>query len=296
MPVGRPTLNLLKVALEDLSHPLQSAILAAKRQNRAISRKGITVRVSGGKRRRAEELVSFEVVPFTSGMNELYFMIVFLEDPPAVQRSGKGLAPGIPGGSAAAKKIRGLEQELATLREHLQSVLENQEVTNEELQSANEEILSSNEELQSTNEELETAHEELQSTNEELSTVNDELRNRNAQITEAQRDLRDLLTGVTFAIVGADFQTHAVTPGAPKLLNLMPDDVSGQIADMNQGVDIPDIARLVKDAVASRQDSGRVSGRSGKMYRFRVLPVRSRRQRRQSDRLPRDPDRLLVGR
>ena len=155
----------------------------------------------------------------------------------------------------------------------MQSVIENQEVTNEELQSANEEILSSNEELQSTNEELETAKEELQSTNEELSTVNDELRSRNIDITGGRQDLRDLLTEVRIAVVGSDLQIRQLTPPARRLLDLLPDEVGSQIVDLHHSADIPHLAELVKQALSGTgAPVEQVVDHAGKRYRVRVVP------------------------
>ena len=274
MPSGRPTLNILKMAPDDLALPLQTAIAVAKKENRSVARKGIAVRGSNGKKGAAAgETISFEVVPLKSGMNELCYMIVFTEQASAREKSGKRDGKGKRENTSAAKKLKRLEQELAATKEHLQSVVETQEVTNEELQSANEEILSSNEELQSTNEELETAKEELQSTNEELSTVNDELRNRNLNITEGQKDLRELLTGVNFVLLGPDFQVRDVAASGGKLLSLLPDDISHQILDSDQFKSIPDLTQLVKQAVAVPESpAGQVMDRSGKSYRVRVFP------------------------
>ena len=207
-----------------------------------MRRKGVSVNLSNGKKGAAsEEIVSFEVIPLTSGMNEPCFMIVFGGAPLWPHGKPGKAVPGKGTEGSLSKKLRRLEQELATAKEHLQSVIENQEVTNEELQSANEEILSSNEELQSTNEELETAKEELQSTNEELSTVNDELRGRNIHITGGRQDLRDLLTEVSIAVVGSDLQIRQLTPAARKLLDLLPDEISAQIVDLNPSAEIPDL-------------------------------------------------------
>src|SRR5205085_9012556 len=71
-----------------------------------------------------------------------------------------------------------LEQELATTREFLRTLIAEHEAVQEEMRAAGEESLANNEELQTANEELETAKEELQSTNEELTTLNEELRQR----------------------------------------------------------------------------------------------------------------------
>ena len=87
MPPGRPSLNILKMALDDLTLPLQSAIVAAKKEKRPVRRKGVTVSVSQWEeRRRQREIVSFEVTPLKSAMNEPCFMIVFLEEAPLWSR------------------------------------------------------------------------------------------------------------------------------------------------------------------------------------------------------------------
>ncbi len=90
-------------------------------------------------------------------------------------------APGEPTQSRpnAPSAVAQLEEDLASTRQYLQSIIE-------ELRSANEEIQSSNEELQSTNEELQTAKEELQSTNEELTTINEEMQSRNTELAPDQ--------------------------------------------------------------------------------------------------------------
>ena len=78
-----------------------------------------------------------------------------------------------------------------TLREKLQTTVEELESTSEELQSANEELETTNEELQSTNEELETTNEELQSTNEELETTNEELQSLNEELETTNQELEE---------------------------------------------------------------------------------------------------------
>src|SRR5262249_10887468 len=133
-----------------------------------------------------------------------------------------------------------LKQELATTKEYLQSIIEEQEATNEELKSANEEIQSSNEELQSTNEELETAKEELQSTNEELTTVNEELQNRNTELSLVNNDLSNLLSSIHIAIImlGPDLRIRRYTPKAEKILNLIPTDIGRPITDIKPNINV----------------------------------------------------------
>jgi two-component system CheB/CheR fusion protein len=261
------------MAVDGLAPPLQNAIVAAKKENRPVRRKGVSVSSTNGKKGAASgEIVSFEVTPLQSALNEACLMIVFLEEAPLEPR-GKAGSRAKEQKSSSSEKLKRLEEELAATREQLQSVIETQDVTNEELQSANEEILSSNEELQSTNEELETAKEELQSTNEELNTVNDELRSRNIDITGGRQDLRDLLTEVRIAVVGRDLQIRQLTPPARRLLDLLPDEVGSQIVDLHHSSDIPNLAELVERSLSGGgAPVEQVVDRAGRQYRVRVVP------------------------
>src|SRR4030095_82969 len=140
-----------------------------------------------------------------------------------------------------------LEQELASTREYLQSIIQDQEATNEELQSANEEILSSNEELQSTNEELETAKEELQSANEELNTVNDELQTRNEELGIVNGDLINLLARVQIPIVIGknDLRIRRFTPMGEKLFNIIPSDVGRPFGDFKPNLEVANLEQVI---------------------------------------------------
>lgn len=279
LPTGRPTLNLLKMAHDELMLSLQGALLAAKKTGRPVRRSDVALRISNGsKGGRREEIVSFEVTPLKYGTNELCYMIVFFEGTPPWSHGKGAKSSGSRGRerrNSSSQEIKRLEQELATAKEHLESVVENQELTNEELQSSNEETLSSNEELQSTNEELETAKEELQSTNEELSTVNDELRNRNLQLSEAQKQLREVLTAINIAVVGNDLEIKEFTPASRKLLSLLPNDVAAAILERSaHASDLPDFRRLVKQAIGSATQGEQVIECDGRPYRVRVVPFK----------------------
>ena len=178
-----------------------------------------------------------------------------------------------PGGETAQ-----LRQELSSTREYLQSLVEQQDAANEELRSANEEILSSNEELQSTNEELETAKEELQSTNEELSTVNEQLQHRNLELNQTTNDLQNLLasTAIPVIMVGPDLRIRRLTPGARKIMNLLPADLGRPIGDLKANVDVPDLEALIGEVIEEVQVRERdVRDRDGRWYTMRVHPYRT---------------------
>ena len=185
-------------------------------------------------------------------------------------------APTAPATSAA--DAHHLHQELASTREYLQSLIEQQDAANEELKSANEEILSSNEELQSTNEELETAKEELQSINEELTTVNEQLQHRNAELGHLNDDMTNLVasSGMLAVVLGIDSRIRRFTPAAGKLLGLLAGDIGRPFGQLKTALERLDIDTLVGQVVASVQPQEReVQGPDGRCYQVRIHPYRT---------------------
>jgi two-component system CheB/CheR fusion protein len=280
---GRASLNLLKMAREGLLGELRSAIASAKKAHTAIGKRNLRIKSGNGEESDSKELtrlINFEVTPLSLGTgDELYFMIVFQEAPPALApQSTARRAPARAEKASALKRTAKLEQELAATKEYLQSVIETQEATNEELQSANEEILSSNEELQSTNEEMETAKEELQSANEELTTVNDELRSRNLEISQINNDLINLLSSTDIAVImiGSDLTVRRFTPKAQKFLGLILGDIGRPLSNINPTIEIVDLQAMVSQVVSDFQPLEReLTDRNGVHYQFRILPYRT---------------------
>lgn len=284
---GRASLSILKMVREGLLLDLRNAISRAKKENIPIRKHNVQIKRDNGNggdephsTKNASQLICFEVVPVSVGnLKELYFMIVFQDEPTGVQpkrMSRQALA--LQQSRASSDRIVKLEEELAATKEYLQAVIETQEATNEELQSANEEILSSNEELQSTNEELETAKEELQSANEELNTVNDELRNRNTEITQVNNDLTNLFASIdaTVVIVGSDLTIRRFTPAAQKFLGLIPADVGRPLININPTIEIPDFQALVVQVMTNFRTVERdLTDAHGGRYQLRFLPYRT---------------------
>ena len=141
---------------EGLLVAVRAAILRAGKEHAPVREDGLRVKFNN-----RYHAVSIEVIPIkgTAGM-EGGFLILFADD------SNPNLAGSTPDGVAGDAALSTptqptlpdldnarLTQELASTREYLQSLIEQQEAANEELQSANEEVQSANEELQSTNEE-----------------------------------------------------------------------------------------------------------------------------------------------
>jgi two-component system CheB/CheR fusion protein len=273
---GDPSHNVLKMAREGLLHGLRSTVQEARRGWKAVRRDGLRVRTNGG-----WHDVNLHVLPL-GAQDRPHFLILLEAD--GLRRSGARAARGRGRGAKRGKLLAGrhregsahaarLEDELASTRDHLQSIIQELEAANEELQSANEEILSANEELQSTNEELDTAKEELQSTNEELNTVNEELHARNEELTRVNSDLVNLLGSVQIAIVivASDLRIRRFTPMAERVLNLIATDVGRPIGHIKPNIECDDLEDLVHQVIEHVTPIEReVRDRQGNRYFLRV--------------------------
>ena len=267
---GEASLNLFKMAKPGLDAELRLLIQKARATNQAVRNEKVPLRQG-----RSHSVITVEVIPLRKGDEVGYFLVMFNRT--STSRSASSTtakARPLPRTNA----IRVLERELETIKDHLQSIIRDQEYTNAELQTANEEILSGNEELQSINEELQTAKEELQSTNEELSTVNDELLNRNAELLHSTNDLTNLLASVNLpmVMVGPDMCVRRFTPAAERIFNLIEADVGRPITQIRPNVDLPELESMIQDAIVSmRTTELEVRDRSGHWYSLRIRPYRT---------------------
>ncbi len=137
-----------------------------------------------------DHFVRLNVTPLIYPVHESqYYLVIFDKIEPSEQVLE--LQKKLEASDFVDLRIKELENELATNKEHLQIFTEELETINEELQTINEELQSANEELKSSNEELETSNEELQSANEELNTANYELRVTNEAYLEKEKELKE---------------------------------------------------------------------------------------------------------
>jgi two-component system, chemotaxis family, CheB/CheR fusion protein len=139
-------------------------------------------------------------------------------------------------------------QELARVREELQSTIEELQTSNEELKAAHEEVTSVNEELQSSNEELETSKEEMQSLNEELTTLNAQLTAKMEELQATTNDLTSLLTSTDIAVIFLDtaLRIRRFTPAMRNLMDLIATDVGRPIAGFAMKFTDPDLISDVR--------------------------------------------------
>lgn len=152
---------------------------------------------------------------------------------------------------ASVERIRKLEQELAGTRDHLQTVIEEQETSNEELQALNEELQSANEELQSSNEELETANEELQSANEELTTVNQELNVKTNELQLLNQRLHAIQAAIVYPLIIVDRNRHLVNfnPAARLLLRFNNSDIGSHLKLVPSRIDLHEVIDAIETAL-----------------------------------------------
>ncbi len=275
---GAASLNLFKMAREDLPAALRQAIHQAVKDGSPAKAERVRVKANGGTR-----VVSLEVIPIgpRQGARGRHYLILFFEErhPPTEAASRKPARESEPRPKTASeRRVAQLTQELAAARQHLRAISEEHETAMEELRTATEEAQSSNEELQSTNEELETSKEELQATNEELTTVNDELSSRTIELGELSNDLGNLLasTHVPIIMVGADLRIRRMTPITERALSMAPGDIGRPIGDLRLSVEVPDLEALLREVIETLTNQEReVEARDGRWYSVRVRPYRT---------------------
>ena len=257
---GDPTQNLLKLAREGLIGGLGKAIRAARQSHAAAKEDGFRIE-DGGQLKD----VTIQVIPFkgSSSSEDRYFLILFEDAEP---NSGPKAArrPAIEDNVGSVR----LRRELVATKEYLQSIVEDHATTLEELRAANEEA-------QASNEELETAQEELESANEELNTLNEELKISNVAFGKVNRDLTNLLESISIPLVmvGRDLRIRRFTRAMEPMLNLIASDVGRSITDLQPQMELPDLRRLLLDAMEGGNRKPRdVRDSHGRWYSLRILP------------------------
>jgi len=257
---GEATQSLLKLAREGLIAGLAKAVRAARQKNAAAQESGFRIE-DGGKLKD----VTIKVTPFRPPASEERFFLVLFEE--ARPNHGARVIPKPARQSNAGSNTR-LRQELVATKEYLQSIVEDHASTLEELRA-------SNEEAQAVNEELETAQEELESANEELNTLNEELKTSNVEFSKVNRDLANLLESISIPLVmvGRDLRIRRFTRAIEPMLNLIASDVGRPITDFRPQVELPDLRRLLLDAMDRGDRTPRdIRDSHGRWYSLRVLP------------------------
>ncbi len=270
-PAGQPTTNILRMAKEGLFMELRSALAEATSTRAPVVREHLRVSDHG-----TELEFTLRILPVCPARtSELSLLVLFeTQRPPWV---GARTTDAIPT-SAVERDVAWLRGELASSKEYLQSIVDQQDASTHELRAAHEEVLSSNEELQSTNEELETTKEELQSTNEELTTVNEQFQNRNRELDALTDDLSNFISSADLPMVtvGRDLCIRRLTPAAERAFNLLPTDVGRSIEHIKFVLVVDGIGEAIESVIATLQPWQReVIDRAGRWWLLRIQPYRT---------------------
>lgn len=278
---GNASLNLYKITHPDLIVELRAAIHAISKNGKAVVKENVRLKVDNKEKR-----VDIRVMALGGAVLGEANVLVMFEARPDIAELAPDQAELPHNAESLVKEFHQrneeLDRELSSTRDYMQSIIEEQEVTNEELRSANEEIQSTNEELQSTNEELETAKEELQSSNEELATVNEELETRNDELARVNDDLTNLLASVNLPILmlGSDLCVRQFTKPAESLLNLIASDVGRPIGNIKPNIELPELQQQVLQIIDRMETrTFEALGSDGHWYSVRMRPYKTQDNR-----------------
>ncbi len=269
---GEPSLNLLRMAREELRPALAAAVRKAMTQKTAVRYNGLHVTANED-----ALLVNILVQPVSKPESATGLLMIIFEEALVKDHPVAGTVQGE--ATDKERRISELEHELTTTKEYFQATTEELETSNEELKSTNEEMQSSNEELQSTNEELETSSEELQSVNEELVTVNTELQKKIEELDQVNNDMNNLLAGTGIGTIFVDNQLiiQRFTPAAARVINLIPTDIGRPVDHI-----VPRLAaydsmvrdiKTVLDTLIPREEEVRT--KDGQWFLMRIQPYRT---------------------
>ena len=194
-PSGTPEMNLASLMVPELSNEVLTTL-------HRVRRRGV---VAYSRNRRIASLKNavwrLAIHPVEDQANNDVFLVVFEPGAGSGRKAPDRIVDeaALPGSHEDDDAI-----ELASTREHLQTLMEEMAASNEEMQALNEEVQASNEELQATNEELEASNEELQATNEELVSVNEESQIKSAELAALNSEFEGVYNTIDFPVVVFD--------------------------------------------------------------------------------------------
>jgi len=246
-PKGKATFNILKMARPEIAFELRNAISKVIKTKHRFRKSGIELKINSTVR-----FISVEIVPLKIEWNEPLLLILFTEQEPAETYTAQGNT-GKSNTLAKDRRIKKLEQELASAQADALTLAQEQEAFTEELQSANEEVVSSNEELQTVNEELETSKEEIESANEELTTTNQELQTRNDLLNESYEYSNAIVSTMhePMLVLGKDLRVKSANKAFYKKFGVTEEQTEGVLLyDLgNKQWNIPALRELLEDII-----------------------------------------------
>jgi two-component system, chemotaxis family, CheB/CheR fusion protein len=268
---GEPSHSILGLAHENLRRVLRTALHQVFRDRVSITRR-VRMDVDGERR---GVTVHVRPSPEDGGSAGRVALIAF-----DVQRDGGGSVSDTADEAELQRGSTevGLEEELRSTRELLESTHQEHDRTVAELQTVNEELQSANEEQRAATEELETGREEIQSINEELTTINQEHQSTIEELKRTNGDLQNLIesTGIGTIFLDRSMRIRRFTPTTSALFNFVAADQGRLLSDITHRLDYD---RLVEDVVGVLESlepvEREVEAETGETYLLRINPYRS---------------------
>ena len=242
-PGGKITTEVVKMVVQPLHLPLNTALHRARQKRKSVQYRGIKLNYQG------ETIsVSLKAIPPQSNRKNGDFFLVKVEQEMVTAPLETNTAEKFELSSEASRRIIELENELQQTRENLQALVEELETTNEEQQASNEELTASNEELQSTNE-------ELHSVNEELHTVNVEYQSKIQELTQLNNDVDNLLKSTEIGVIflDSDLRIRKFTPTATQVISLRETDLERPLAELTMKIECLHLPQLLESVLVKHQ-------------------------------------------
>jgi two-component system CheB/CheR fusion protein len=273
-PNGLPDFRLTNLISKSASVELVVLLRKTKKSGRPQRSRAYESRKKGGRGHR------FVVrrLELDQNYNKPLFLVSF-EGIPKTKKVPH--TPVLPSTHASTEEVIELRRELATTREHLQTLVEELEISNEELQSLNEELSSTNEELQASNEELETTNEELQASNEELVTVNEELSTKQSELKVLNLSLENIQNSIESPLVVVDSQLRVLSYNrdASKVFNISTRDLGRSIAEVSCNCVIQDFEQQIRTTLLTGKSTETHCDSQNIVYQVRIHPNRDDRNK-----------------
>ena len=270
LPAGKLDFTVSRMAREEVSVPLGTALQTAMTDEQEVAYSGIPMPGAEGDEDRT---VVLRVRPVNRGDGRSVYAVMF--EPADSEESRQGDTTPFRLDEAVKRRISDLENELQYTKENLQATIEELETSNEELQATNEELVSSNEELQSTNE-------ELQSVNEELITVNAEYQKKIEELSELNTDMNNLLlsTDIGTVFLDRDLLVRKFTPPVTKQINLIKGDIGRPLSDISHNLLYDDLESDIRGVLRSLEPKEiEVPSKLDKWFLVKIQPYRTTEDR-----------------
>jgi two-component system, chemotaxis family, CheB/CheR fusion protein len=246
-PKGKATFNILKMARPGIAFELRNAISQVIKTNHRFRKSGIEI-----KKDSTFKIISIEIVPLEIEGDEPLLLVIFTEHE-QTETYSQQVETGKNNSLVKDRRIKKLEQELASAKSDALAISQEHEAFTEELQSAHEEVVSTNEELQTVNEELETSKEEIQSANEELTTSNQELQTRNDLLNESYEYSEAIINTMhePMLVLGNDLRVKSANKVFYKKFGVSEEQTEGELLYNlgNKQWDIPALRELLEDII-----------------------------------------------